>query len=811
MKFKRIFAILLSGLILMATPFVALAETGTTVTKDTQNNVVVSTSTSEDTFALNAEEKTVIVDETFQLMVDPTPEDNVTWETTDQTIATVTAEGLVKGISRGTCDITATIAETQTEPETIKTCKITVENGISIDKTAVSMYVDNVEQLTATTHPAGTIAWESADESIAAVDQNGTVTAKKAGAVVITAKANELLAVCTIIVKNPTLKLGSLKATVYIGLPETLIAIPAPIGTVKWKTSNRKIATVDQKGKVTAIKEGKATITATYKGIEKNCAVTVKKPSLTLSPGNLTIFAKNTFQLTAVAYPQNRTTWKSSDKNIVAVDADGVVTGIKNGTATITATLGSIKQQSTVTVLKNTYKPNKSKQTLMKGSSVRLYVNNTDASGYSNYVTYNISAGDDYNIVELSTKENVCTVKALNIGEATIWAHYTFYLNGAYVTCSNPITITVVDAGISQQQFSIAVKGTKQLKLKKAEKAGTGIQKITWASSDKKVAKVDAKGLVTGKKAGSADITAKVVYADSTQTNYKTSIKVSNPKLNSTATISAINSTYSVKLKGTNAYSDIQWKSKKTSIAAVAPDGRITTFGKTGTTSITAVVDGKKLTHKITVTNPRLSEAFKPVAVGGTTVIKIKGTAKKSKISYKTGNPAVATVNRQGKVKTHLCGVAYIEATADGQKMTFEVNVAPKKAIDSIYKGEQIMYSSSYSQAVRMTTGYYDCSSLVYRAYNPGAAALLGGSDAWAPTAAAEAQYLERRGKAISYSGLDASQLQPGDLIFYGLENNGRYKGIYHVSMYYGGGYRLEKPFRQYYPADNIVMIARPL
>ena len=69
-------------------------------------------------------------------------------------------------------------------------------------------------------------------------------------------------------------------------------------------------------------------------------------------------------------------------------------------------------------------------------------------------------------------------------------------------------------------------------------------------------------------------------------------------------------------------------------------------------------------------------------------------------------------------------------------------------------------------------------------------------------SSAAQAGY----GRSVSLSSV-----QPGDLIFYGHENNGRYLGIYHVSMYYGNGYRLEKPMDYYWEQGDIVMIARPV
>ena len=148
----------------------------------------------------------------------------------------------------------------------------------------------------------------------------------------------------------------------------------------------------------------------------------------------------------------------------------------------------------------------------------------------------------------------------------------------------------------------------------------------------------------------------------------------------------------------------------------------------------------------------------------------------------------------------------------DGKSFHLKVKVTNKRAENACKIGYQIINSSTYSQARRMTEGYYDCSSLVFRSYGCDSA-LLGGQSTWAPTAASMAAHLETAGKVISYTGIDASQLLPGDLIFYSKPNgsNGRYKNIHHVSMYYGDGYRLEKPLRLYRKDYNIVMIARPI
>ena len=81
-----------------------------------------------------------------------------------------------------------------------------------------------------------------------------------------------------------------------------------------------------------------------------------------------------------------------------------------------------------------------------------------------------------------------------------------------------------------------------------------------------------------------------------------------------------------------------------------------------------------------------------------------------------------------------------------------------------------------YSQSLRDEDGWYDCSSLVYRCYAEAGITYLNGK-----TAADEAQYLVEHGMTVS-----ASELQPGDIIFYSYESNGRYRNISHVAIYIG-------------------------
>lgn len=117
-----------------------------------------------------------------------------------------------------------------------------------------------------------------------------------------------------------------------------------PAQTVTWATSDEKVATVDKDGKVTAIGEGKATITATSTvdtKVSGKCEVTVSaEPKVEITTPNFTLTTANeTKKLDVKVIPSDAViTWNSSETSVATV-ADGVVTAVANGTTNITASI----------------------------------------------------------------------------------------------------------------------------------------------------------------------------------------------------------------------------------------------------------------------------------------------------------------------------------------------------------------------------------------------------------------------------------------------------------------------------------------
>ena len=152
------------------------------------------------------------------------------------------------------------------------------EAKFSLDVTEKTLYVKGKDTVTlkADTNLSDEIIWTSSNEKVAVVSAKGVVTAKAKGTAVITATCGDYTATCTVTVKTPTLKLAKTSASIKVGKKTTIKATATPTGTVKYTSSNKKIATVSSKGVVTGKKKGTAKITVTCNGVRKTFKVTVK-------------------------------------------------------------------------------------------------------------------------------------------------------------------------------------------------------------------------------------------------------------------------------------------------------------------------------------------------------------------------------------------------------------------------------------------------------------------------------------------------------------------------------------------------------
>lgn len=230
------------------------------------------------------------------------------------------------------------------------------------------------------------VEWSSSDESVATVDEAGSVTAVAAGEATITAtvKDTELSAACTVMVKVTANEL-TVPDVLEIKLNDTdsgvLNAVYTPDDatnvSVRYVSDDEAIATVDEAGKVTAHTPSECDITSTL--LQDGAEIAVKTThvnafyaveGITLDKTEGILYVGNTVTITATVAPKEATnpavTWSSSDESVATVDETGKVTAVAVGNATITATSEddssvsagyelTVQQKKAATTTKNNY------------------------------------------------------------------------------------------------------------------------------------------------------------------------------------------------------------------------------------------------------------------------------------------------------------------------------------------------------------------------------------------------------------------------------------------------------------------------
>ena len=225
--------------------------------------------------------------------------------------------------------------------------------SVEIKNTTNKVYIGKTLNMKVQAYPVGhnvtnpTITWTSSNTSIATVNSSGVVTGKALGKATITARTtNGYTDSYEIVVVKPItgLSLNTSSVDMVVGGTRTIVATILPADatdskTLRWESSDPKVATVDSNGVIKALKPGRTTIrVVTVNGIPKTVAVTVY--GVLLNKTSATLEVNKTVQLSANVINNNKSktaTWSSSNTNVATVNSSGLVTAKGEGTATITA------------------------------------------------------------------------------------------------------------------------------------------------------------------------------------------------------------------------------------------------------------------------------------------------------------------------------------------------------------------------------------------------------------------------------------------------------------------------------------------
>lgn len=408
-------------------------------------------------------------------------------------------------------------------------------------------------------------------------------------------------------------------------------------------SSDKSIAKVDKNGKVTGVKTGNVTIKCKTQTGSASCKITVIKPHMNKTSAISCI--GDTVKLKVVGATKT-VKWSSSNKKVATVNSAGKVKGISKGTVTITAKMGSLKYTSKVKIYKNpkTYE----NFTTLKSISLKNAFN-----GKKNVITV--------------PKNKVLKVSEVKYSSTLTWGKTKYknksgwvelnsckYKNGSFM--GKTYKVRPYLAKTSKKMY---IQNTYALEVKSAS------SKPTFASLDKKIAKVDSKGVVTGTKKGTTYVTATIG-----KTVLKCKIEVDNPAISHSELSLVKDNTATLKITGGNG--TISWKSSNASTATVNSSG-VVTAKKYGESTITAVRNGVTLKCVVKVYDPKLSANKLSLKAGETKEVTVK-QSNGATPEWSTSAKSIAKVSG-GKVTAVKAGTATVTCKVDGIKLACEVVV----------------------------------------------------------------------------------------------------------------------------------------
>ena len=243
-----------------------------------------------------------------------------------------------------------------------------------------------------------------------------------------------------------------------------------------------------------------------------------------------------------------------------------------------------------------------------------------------------------------------------------------------------------------------------------------------------------------------------------------------------------------IALDGENQNIDFDYKSSNSSmsVSAKLKNNVVSIWAyKPGKTTVTFTIYGATFNVYINVIKVKINRTYLVLIKGKSSKLSIKGISKG--IKWKSLKSSVVKVNGKGKIKARKVGTSVIVANIGGAKVGCAVSVVTPKTYRVIRKAKSIA-KGTYSQPKRMQRGYYDCSSLVWRAYSRYGTYF--GARSYAPVAADICRWCMIHHKKVSgkmtEGQIQKMKFRAGDLIFKPGAKNGRYKGVYHVEMFTG-------------------------
>ena len=627
-----------------------------------------------------------------------------TWSSDDESVLTVDATGLATAVDNGTAGVTASV-DSVAGSGTVTVAQVPAEVVVDPAADTLAALGDTIqmsaEAFDANGHAVAdaAFAWASGDARVATVDGVGLVTATGPGTATVTATAGPADGSAAVTVEQlpvevavdpEVAKLLAFEDTVRLSAE----AFDANGHTIEdapftWTSDDTRVATVDADGLVAATGNGTATITATAGDVSGTATVTVEQRPATVrvTPAADTLPALgDAVRLSAEALDANghavadaEIAWSTDDAAVATVDAEGLVTAVANGTATITATGGEATGSAAVTVeqLPVNVAVDPTAETLPAfEDTVRLSAEAFDANGHAIADAAFTWSSDD---TLVATVDDDGLVAATRNGTATVTAAAGEATGNATVTVKQlPVRVAVSPAAETLPAF----EDTVRLSAEAFDANGHAIEDapFTWTSDDTRVATVDDDGLATATGNGTATITATAGEATGSATVTVDQLPVEVAVDPAVDTLFAFGGTVRLSAEAFDANghaigdAPFTWTSGDAGVATVDAEGLVTATGN-GAATITATVGDVSGTARVTVEQRPATVRVTPEAA---TLLALEDTLRLSavaldanghevadaEIAWASDDMEVATVGAEGLVTAAANGTATVTATA---------------------------------------------------------------------------------------------------------------------------------------------------
>jgi len=639
----------------------------------------------------------------------------VTWASSAPKVGTISTVGMVSALTQGTTHISASLNSHKAStvltvgPATLQSLTVTPANA------KIAKYTD--QQFTATgTFSNGTtqnissqVTWSSSQPTVASVNKSGLALAgSAAGSTVIMASMSGISASANLTITNANLDsitVTPANSTVPQGVFRQFVATGAfSDGSTQdlsaittWSSTSTSVAQVSSSGLLAALGLGTATISATLNSTTGTTDVTVATPvliSVAIQPSNGKVAVGTGVQLTAIGTYNNggtknitaSVTWSSSSNSTVSVSSLGFASAPAVGTATITATLGSVTTSTNLTVTDATLTSlvvTPTAQTIAVGGTRQFTSTGSFNDGSTQNMTPLATWGSSNTAV---ASMSGATATGLGGGTTTISAVFGSVTGKTSLTVS---TATLDTLTITPSSATISVSGTQQFTLIGHYSDGTTLTLTTsgtWSSSDTSVAAIGTNtGLATGLQGGSATISASFESLSANATLTVTGAALSSIEI-SPAT-AAIAEQTTQQFVATGVYSDqstrnltgfVNWTSSNAPVATIndsSPNLGLATGVAQGSTIIGAELSPIIGSAILSVSNASLvsiavTPATPSLVLGESLGFTATGTFSDgttqditNSVTWNSSDPPVATISASGTASSASVGTTTITAT----------------------------------------------------------------------------------------------------------------------------------------------------